>query len=110
MELWSRAAGAPPGPGALFTGKHVGEDPVAARADELVGYVVFERVRRGLRTIRRGAREPVGDLVQQREQLEQRAEAEPDQRQHYREADADAEPLDTPESTSRVGREAAASG
>ncbi|MBI1358316.1 MAG: tandem-95 repeat protein [Acidobacteria bacterium] len=33
----------PPSSDSLFTGKHVGEDPVTTRANETVGYIVFEQ-------------------------------------------------------------------
>lgn len=42
--FWARGAVAtdPPGPAALFVGKHVGADPVSDRADETIGYLVIE--------------------------------------------------------------------
>ena len=42
--FWARAAARnqPPSSSALSVGKHVGEDPSSARADEIVGYIVIE--------------------------------------------------------------------
>lgn len=42
--FWARGdlATDPPSPTVLFVGKHVGADPTATRADEIVGYLVIE--------------------------------------------------------------------
>ncbi len=42
--FWARgsSSGNPPSSSQLWTGKHVGEDPVTARANETVGYIVIE--------------------------------------------------------------------
>jgi hypothetical protein len=42
--FWSRgdSKSSPPSGSSLFTGKHVGEDPDTTRADETVGFIVFE--------------------------------------------------------------------